>query len=133
MEDTPAIAKPANQVQNPEPEQNDLFKTPTPTGEKKPKFNLSELDQKQKTIIPEAVPKQTNVETTTEQEVADKERAKPHKKSRKKRKFEQMLGGFDSNICIEESKAGAPDVPFGQIVDESSEKVNQQSNRYLED
>ena len=79
-----------------------LFQTPSP-GAKKTKFDLSELDEKHKPIIPIAT-KQT-VEITVTQASAPPTQAitpdhnetekvqKAAKVSRKKRKFAEMLGG----------------------------------------
>jgi len=90
-----------------------LFKTPSPeTSEKKQKYNLSELDQKQKAIIPEALPKPAEAPPSTEKV------RKPEKKSRKKRRFEQMLAGFDANLAKDE-KAGAFQAPFGTLEDQN--------------
>ena len=73
---------------------DNLFQTPSP-GAKKTKFDLSELDEKHKPIIPEAT-RQT-VEITVTQASAPPTEAekvqKATKVSRKKRKFAEMLGG----------------------------------------
>ena len=49
---SPAVVVPAKLAQSQEVVQQDLFKTPDHATEKKPRFNLSELDEKQKAVIP---------------------------------------------------------------------------------
>ena len=67
-----------------------LFKTPSPSG-KNLKFDLSGLDDKQKTIvIPD--PAIASAAAVTHAETTEKVQ-KPAKLSRKKRNFAAMLGG----------------------------------------
>ena len=84
-----------------------MLKTPSPSA-KKPKFDLSELDEKQKPVIPE--PENIVAALPEKEKVAEK----PVKISRKKRNFAAMLGGstatgatpFDGNAAMTQDGMG---------------------------
>ena len=88
-----------------------MLRTPSPVV-KKPKFDLSELDDKQKPMIPEPRP-----ELAQETEKVQK----PAKISRKKRNFAAMLGGstaagstaFGTGTALTNDGMGAFSTPFG--------------------
>ena len=87
-----------------------MLKTPSPSA-KKPKFDLSELDEKQKPVIPEP---ESIVTTVPEKEKVAEKVEKPAKISRKKRNFAAMLGGstatgatpFDGNAAMTQDGMG---------------------------
>ena len=108
-----------------------MLKTPSPTV-KKPKFDLSELDEKQQAFIPEPSQKladyqPASVAPATTAVETDKPH-KPAKVSRKKRKFAAMLGG---STAVTNDGMGAFQTPFGYSA--APPDAQQDDCKFLED